>query len=225
MRPLWRGVGHRPDTKGLFPSVAAEVFLCTGILTGWIGSRNQIKDAQEIAKNLITESISYYESELDAKKVAEARTEIAYCYWRDGELNEARIMLLEALERLTTAGFTRVRQLLSDLTSVYRRALLSRCVILDAGRDDLAPHPHFQILALVVAEERVILTVAVKGTLAMAYLCQFLEVPESYWLPCPLLRLLSFLRVLIATPANPVPSSNMVVGSGIGCCCADPIVP
>ncbi|HEU4712228.1 MAG TPA: helix-turn-helix domain-containing protein [Pyrinomonadaceae bacterium] len=112
MRPLWRGVGHRPDTKGLLPGVAAEVFLCTGILTGWIGSRNQIKGAQEIAKNLITESISYYETESDAKKVAEARTEIAYCYWRDGELNEARIMLLEALERLTTAGITRARALL-----------------------------------------------------------------------------------------------------------------
>lgn len=112
MRPLWRGVGHRPDTDGLLPGVAAEVLLCTGILTGWIGSRNQIKEAQEIAKNLITESISYYESERDAKRAAEARTEIAYCYWRDGELHEARIMLLEALERLTTPGLTRARALL-----------------------------------------------------------------------------------------------------------------
>lgn len=112
MRPLWRGVGQRPDTKGLVPGVAAEVLLCTGILTGWIGSRDQIKEAQEIAKNLITESISYYESERDAKRVAEARTEIAHCYWRDGELHEARIMLLEALERLTTPGLTRARALL-----------------------------------------------------------------------------------------------------------------
>ena len=112
MRPMWRGVGERPDTRQLLPNVAAEVLLCTGILTGWIGSRNKIKDAQEIAKNLITESISYYESQNEIKKVAQARTEIAYCYWREGEVNEARIMLHEALERLTDPGNIRARALL-----------------------------------------------------------------------------------------------------------------
>jgi len=112
MRPLWRGVGERPDTERLVSSVAAEVLLCTGILTGWIGSLKRIKEAQEIARNLIPESISYFESQRDTKKVAEARTEIAYCYWREGKLNEARIMLLDALERLTTPGITRARALL-----------------------------------------------------------------------------------------------------------------
>ena len=112
MRPLWRGVGERPDTERLVSSVAAEVLLCTGILTGWIGSLTRIKEAQEIARNLIPESISYYESQSDIKKVAEARTEIAYCYWREGKLSEARIMLLDALERLTTPGITRARALL-----------------------------------------------------------------------------------------------------------------
>ncbi len=112
MRPLWGGVGERPNTKGLLPSVAAQVLLCTGILTGWIGSIQRIKKAQEKAKDLITESITYYETERDTKSVAEARTEIAYCYWREGQLNEARIMLSEALEILTTQGFTRARALL-----------------------------------------------------------------------------------------------------------------
>jgi tetratricopeptide (TPR) repeat protein len=117
MRRFWRGVGERPETKGLHASVAAEVLLCVGILTGWIGSRNQIKEAQETAKNLITESITYFESVGDVTKVAAARTEIAYCYWRDGELNEARIMLREALKKLATEGTTRARALLK-LTTV-----------------------------------------------------------------------------------------------------------
>lgn len=52
MRRYWQGVGERPHTGGLHPSVAAEVLLCVGILTGWIGSKNQIKDAQETAKDL-----------------------------------------------------------------------------------------------------------------------------------------------------------------------------
>jgi tetratricopeptide (TPR) repeat protein len=117
MGRLWRGVGERPEIKGLHASVAAEVLLCVGILTGWIGSRNQIKEAQEIAKNLITESITYFESVGDVTKIAVARTEIAYCYWQDGELNEARIMLREALKKLPTAGHTRARALLK-LTTV-----------------------------------------------------------------------------------------------------------
>src|SRR5882672_5901696 len=112
MRRFWRGVGKRPKTKGLHPAVAAEVLLCVGILTGWIGSKNQIKDAQETAKNLITESITYYESITDLIMIAAARTELAFCYWRQGELNEARTMLHESLEKLTTGGNTRARALL-----------------------------------------------------------------------------------------------------------------
>lgn len=111
MRGLWRGVGERPELKGLHPSVAAEVLLCVGTLTGWIGSQVQIKEAQETAKNLITESITYFESVGDQKQIAAARVELAYCYWREGELNEARIMLREALQKLTTEGTTRARAL------------------------------------------------------------------------------------------------------------------
>lgn len=117
MRRFWRGVGERPELEGLHASVAAEVLFCVGILTGWIGSKNRIKEAQETAKNLITEASTYFESVGDLTKIAPARTEIAYCYWRDGELNEARTMLREALKKLTTKGNTRARALLK-LTTV-----------------------------------------------------------------------------------------------------------
>ena len=112
MRPLWRGVGTRPDTQGLQAETAANVVLCTGILTGWIGARNQIKDAQESARNLITKSVTYYESNNLTRKAAEAWSEIAYCYWREGRVNEARIMLQQALERLPPKGIRRARALL-----------------------------------------------------------------------------------------------------------------
>ena len=116
MRRLWKGVGERPNTSGLHESVAAEVLLCTGVLTGWIGNKIQIRDAQETAKNLIGEAISYFESTGDQKKVAAARVELAYCYWRDGEFNEARIMLQEALQKLTTEGNTRAKAILKLTT-------------------------------------------------------------------------------------------------------------
>lgn len=128
MRPLWKRVGERPDTTGLHPTVAAEVLFCVGILTGWIGSKAEIKGAQETAKNLLTESITHFESFGDRKMVASTSVELAYCYWRDGQLNEARIMLREALRQLTTEGNTRARALLKLATvelsaTRYRDAL------------------------------------------------------------------------------------------------------
>ena len=108
MRPLWRGVGTRPETQGLQPETAAYVLFCTGTLTGWIGARHQIKDAQETARDLITESITYYETHKLKREAAEAQSEIAYCYWREGRVNEARIMLQEALERLPDTGLKRL---------------------------------------------------------------------------------------------------------------------
>ena len=112
MRPLWRGVGTRPVTQGLQLETAADVLFCTGVLTGWIGNSNQIKEAQEIARDLISKSITYYQSNDLLSKAAEAWSEIAYCYWREGRVNEARIMLHEALERLPPKGLERARALL-----------------------------------------------------------------------------------------------------------------
>jgi tetratricopeptide (TPR) repeat protein len=117
MRPLWKGIGERPKTNGLDPCIAAEVQLCVGILTSWIGSKNQIRDAQELAKNLITQSMTHFESSRDRTKVGVAQSEIAYCYWREGGLNEARSWLDEALKKLTFEGAARARALLK-LTTV-----------------------------------------------------------------------------------------------------------
>lgn len=112
MAPLWSGIGHRPKTEGLHSTVVPEVLLCAGILTGWLGSRNEIKEADDYARDLITESITLYEALGDIRKVAEARTELAYCYWRSGANDEARIFFSTALERLTTEGNTRANALL-----------------------------------------------------------------------------------------------------------------
>lgn len=95
----WTRIGERPNVTDLEPIIAAEVLLRAGVLTGWIGSSNQIAWSQEQAKNLISESLTIFQS---SRKVAEAQTELALCYWRTGEYNEARDLLHEALERLTT---------------------------------------------------------------------------------------------------------------------------
>src|ERR1043165_1253235 len=91
MGELWPGIGHRPSIERLSEITAAEVILRAGVLMGWIGSCKQIEGAQEEAKNLISESRTRFETLGKAEKIAEAETEIGFCYWRQGEFNEARV--------------------------------------------------------------------------------------------------------------------------------------
>ena len=107
----WRRVGERPKLDGLEPAGAAEVLLRAGVLTSVIGSRNQIPEAQETSKNLISESLSLFQSLNDQKKVAEAHTELALCYWRTGEINEARDLLNETLSQSFAEGEVRAKAL------------------------------------------------------------------------------------------------------------------
>lgn len=97
---LWQRVGERPQLTGLDQQMAAEVLLCVGMLTGRLGSIKQISGAQEIAKDLTTESLTIFESLGLTGKVAEAQIEIAHCYWREGAYDEARITLRNVMNRL-----------------------------------------------------------------------------------------------------------------------------
>jgi two-component system chemotaxis response regulator CheY len=99
MGELWARVGERPTLDELDSATAAEVLLRVGALTGWIGSAKQIQGLQELAKNLISESITRFSEVGDEKKIAEAQMELAPCYWREGALDEARVVLQEALDQ------------------------------------------------------------------------------------------------------------------------------
>jgi tetratricopeptide (TPR) repeat protein len=108
----WRRIGERPKLTGLDPNTSAEVLLRAGVLSGMIGSKNQIAEAQETAKNLISESLAAFHSRNYRKKIAEAQIELALCYWRTGEADEARDLLEDALSRLTVANELKGRALL-----------------------------------------------------------------------------------------------------------------
>lgn len=100
LAPFWRGVGQRPDLGGLEEESAAELLLRAGVLTGWLGHVGRIEGAQADAKDLIGESLSLFERLGLAERVADAQTELAYCYWREGAFGEARVLLELALDRL-----------------------------------------------------------------------------------------------------------------------------
>lgn len=101
MSELWERIGERPKLDELDQATAAEVLLRVGALTSYIGGANQIEGAQEAAKNLLSESITIFGTLGNTKKVAEAQTLLGYCYFRQGEHDEARITLREARSRLT----------------------------------------------------------------------------------------------------------------------------
>lgn len=109
---FWPRPGERPQLNGLAPSVAAELLLRAGVITG-AGPKSQFADAsQESAKNLISESLSIFESLNYQQKIDEAQVELALCYWRTGELNEARVLLEETLSRLKAESELRCRAIL-----------------------------------------------------------------------------------------------------------------
>lgn len=102
MSEFWQRIGERPYIEGLEIITTGEVLLRTGVLTGWIGSKNQITGSQEIAKNLISESLAIFESHGYVKKIAEAQIELACCYWREGAFDDARLVLKDVLAKLKT---------------------------------------------------------------------------------------------------------------------------
>lgn len=115
LRPFWKSLGQRPQTDGLTPEAKAELLLRAGTLTGWLGSGRQVPGAQELAKDLISESAELFDRLGSVEKSAEARVDLAICYWREGGLDEARINLRHVLDTLgNTNSEQRLRALLNS---------------------------------------------------------------------------------------------------------------
>ena len=88
------------------------MFLCAGIVAGWLGGKSEVDGVDDYTRDLITESIRLYEAAGRSNKVAEAQSELAQCYWRAGDNETARILLTTALEKLTTGSPARANALL-----------------------------------------------------------------------------------------------------------------
>jgi tetratricopeptide (TPR) repeat protein len=115
LRPFWQGLPNRPNTNGMAEGAKGELLLRTGTLTGWIGSAKQIPGAQEIAKDLVSESANIFAVLGLIEKEAEARVDLAICYWREGALDEARVTLRHVLNSLgETPSEQRLRALLNS---------------------------------------------------------------------------------------------------------------
>jgi tetratricopeptide (TPR) repeat protein len=112
LRDYWPRIGEAPKLAGLEPSTAAELLLRAGVLTGILGAYRQLPNAQETAKDLLTQSQSVFEASQAIKKIAEVRTELAYCYWRTNDLDAARGCLKEAISLLPVDNELKAKALL-----------------------------------------------------------------------------------------------------------------
>lgn len=141
LQPFWRGLPHRPETDALEIHAKAELLLRTGTLTGWLGSAKQVSGAQEIAKDLISESAAIFETLGMTEKVAEARVDLSTCYWREGALDEARITLRLVLDSLGDSRSEQKLRALSNSAMIERAATRDR----DALRIYMEAAPLFEM--------------------------------------------------------------------------------
>jgi CheY-like chemotaxis protein len=116
---FWQAHDGSPVLDGLDTHAAAEILLRVGNLSGWLASRHRT-GSQEQAKDLITQSIEIFEGLQRIEKVAEAQSDMALCYWREGAFNEARDLLREVIKDLGDGA--------NDLraTALIRRAVVEK---------------------------------------------------------------------------------------------------
>jgi tetratricopeptide (TPR) repeat protein len=154
---LWNGLGERPKLTGLTTAEQAEVLLRAGALSAWLGSSAQVP-VQANAKDLIGESIRLFEVNDDQEKIAEAQSDLALCYWREGAMDEARVWFGEALDR-AKAPLNRLRILVRSTTVEFSTnrpmgalSLLDQAAPLLDQVDDSAAHGCYHLQRAAVLE-------------------------------------------------------------------------
>ncbi|MFN2576339.1 MAG: response regulator [Pyrinomonadaceae bacterium] len=164
---FWPEGNEPPKMAGLEEAGAANVLLRVGSIAGWLGGASQTEGAQETAKNLITQSIEIFDRLRDSKNAAEARGDLALCYWREGAYDEARIHLGDALSRL------------SDANVELKAVLLIRAAIVEVDSERFEEAVNFYKRALPLVEQTE--NHALQGSFHFEYglLLRRLAIPEN----------------------------------------------
>ena len=100
---FWDASSNVVTVDQLDDALRADVLLQVGSVASRVGSAAVKEGTQETAKDFISQSIRIYEELGKQEKVAEARADLALCYWREGAYDEARINLANALSEISAA--------------------------------------------------------------------------------------------------------------------------
>jgi CheY-like chemotaxis protein len=98
LEEFWPTGGQVPGLDGLDDLTKAEVLLRIGNVLGSLGSARSSPGSQETAKNLLTRSLDIFQAQNEMNRAAEARSDLALSYWREGAFDEARVLLRQALD-------------------------------------------------------------------------------------------------------------------------------
>lgn len=96
----WWKLEEWPRHRGLSNEAAAQLLLTAGILSGWIASTRQVQGDQKGAEALLNGAIALFEQLEERTRAAEARIELAGCYYRGGLFDLARATLRSTLQSL-----------------------------------------------------------------------------------------------------------------------------
>ncbi len=164
---FWPDRNQSPRLDGLDDFAKATLLLRAGAVAGWLGSADQTGGTQERAKDFITQSIELFEKVGESVKAAEARGDLALCYWREGAFDEARVNLTDAMDRI------------GDQDSDLKAVLLIRSGIIEERTRKLQNALHFYNEAEPLVESSA--DHALKGSLHFEYGLVFrrLAAPEN----------------------------------------------
>lgn len=147
---LWSRIGERPHIENLALPLQAALLLRAGTLSSHLGSMQQLPQAQETAKDLITEALNLYQSLHETARVADAQIELGWCYYREGAFDEAHVLLADAA-RLLDENEPELKAL-----ALVRRAIIEK----ETAQFDVALNTLNEAVALV---ERAPLNHALQG--------------------------------------------------------------
>jgi tetratricopeptide (TPR) repeat protein len=109
IRQFWTDFDQIPNGLDLEQILFAELILRCGATIGFLGSANQIANAQEQSKNLLTIARESYLALFNFEKVAECENYLALAYWRNSSYSEAEFWVENAfLHNLSNTNYTRL---------------------------------------------------------------------------------------------------------------------
>lgn len=103
LQPWWT-IGEWPKQTGLSQVAAAELLLTAGTLSGWVASTRHIEGGQNCAERLLSGAIAMFDHLGETARSGEGRSELGYCYYRQGLFDLARTTLRSSLSDLASGG-------------------------------------------------------------------------------------------------------------------------
>jgi DNA-binding winged helix-turn-helix (wHTH) protein/tetratricopeptide (TPR) repeat protein len=97
----WWHPGHWPKLSGLSAKSCADLLFTTGELAGFVASAEQAPIGQKNAESLLSGSIALFEQVGSPVRALEGRIELALCYYRQGNFDLGRTILVDVLSALS----------------------------------------------------------------------------------------------------------------------------